>query len=105
MKTKTCCSRLNWLVGDAGKHGLAIVAADLNGNLHFRVQARSRDKLDPKGNPDVAENNFLASLGIGYCPFCGSNLTEWAASHLNSMRELVKEHSSLNEDLRHIEKL
>jgi len=81
---KWCCSSLQDLHGNAGRHGLSIVFAEApNGQLLAVLQGRPVDdgKEDALKVLDDLVITVVSQHFVAFCPFCGRKISRWYRKH------------------------
>ncbi len=79
-----CCDVLTENVFEAGRKGFSIIPYRINNSYHFLLQFRSNDYSE------VNVIGIVNERGIGFCPWCGSNLKHVADIHEDELRNLSK---------------
>jgi len=84
-----CCDLFRYLIGNAGKPGLSVIPRSVSGLSYFCLQTRAvkeedmnllQNKLLELSLDTISgENrlNLVTQQGIGFCPFCGTDLEKW----------------------------
>ena len=76
-----CCEGLKNLAENAGQRGMSVLVCENRGKLQFNLQSRAVSKDDevllaqrPTPLPIEGNMSLSVSIGLKFCPFCGTTL-------------------------------
>lgn len=91
-EVEVCCQSLQNDVNAIGQRGFSCLVAEFEGKYSFRIQGRAVDAASESQR--VAQPGCNISLvfqtGVRFCPFCGTNLTEWLRTHPEQAKKLAE---------------
>lgn len=95
-----CCPQLQNLLANAGERGLAALIRDTPRGLRFRLQSRGISFSDEAKAPMPipVDVNVSCSIGIRFCPFCGTSLAQAAAGAEAGLKRLSVDHAKYQEE-------
>ena len=99
---KLCCDGLRNLSDDAhlGRRGCAFIVYELAGvpsvNLQFRAVDQNNERRlvaalqkESKEQGSALGTRISQEIGMGFCPFCGTDLKKWARRNPEAFQEMV----------------
>jgi hypothetical protein len=94
-----CCEGFENLVGCAGERGIAALVRRTPDGLKFVLQSRGVAYAD-EGNlrpmPIPVNVNIACSVGLSYCPYCGTRLQQLVESAPHFFGRLAEKHEKLH---------
>jgi hypothetical protein len=89
-----CCDIFTELLNAAGSKGFSIIPIFFQNDYNFILQSRSKDY-----NEKEKKGFSVIQRSIGYCPWCGCNLTEIVSRKRSGIAELAKKNRYLFTEL------
>ena len=88
-----CCEPFGNLIENAGQKGISIVLKSELDITFFCLQSRGVNAADcdraKRGELKLAGINLAHQTGVQFCPFCGTKLSNWIATHKTEVQELI----------------
>jgi len=97
-----CCDRLQARMADAGQRGLAVLVRRLPELYIFYLQSRTAAAGEEEqllGLNLPVRMNIVSSIGIVFCPWCGTRLDDLVSVAPERFAAIAKQHEHLIEEV------